>query len=119
MEIVVATLPWHVVGLQMVPSGYAKNGAGDKVGLQQLSVGSACTAEPESSNTHWHTVPSIHAQSPVTCLGLYLSTQRYASPGQWQAQSQATIMPTCLWTVKVMKNSLRRVDDPTHQNTEP
>lgn len=52
MEIVVATLPWHIVGLQMVPSGYAKNGAGDKVGLQQLSVGSACTAEPESSNTH-------------------------------------------------------------------
>lgn len=52
MEIVVATLPWHVVGLQMVPSGYAKNGAGDKVRLQQLSVGSACTAEPESSNTH-------------------------------------------------------------------
>lgn len=38
MEIVVATLPWHVRGLQMVPSGHAKNGAGDKVGLQQLSA---------------------------------------------------------------------------------
>lgn len=48
MEIVVATLPWHIVGLQMVPSGHAKNGAGDKVGLQQLSAGSACTAEPKS-----------------------------------------------------------------------
>lgn len=64
MEIVVATLPWHVVGLQMVPSGHAKNGAGDKVGLQQLSVGSACTAEPESSNMHLHMVPSIMDKAP-------------------------------------------------------
>lgn len=82
MEIVVATLPWRVVGLQMVPSGHAKNGAGDKVGLQQLSVGSACTAEPEPSNVHFYMVPSIHGQSPVTYLGLYLSTQGYVSPGQ-------------------------------------
>lgn len=48
MEIVAATLPWHVLGLQMVPSGHAKNGAGDKVGLQQLSAVAARLTKPQS-----------------------------------------------------------------------
>lgn len=48
MEIVAATLPWHILGLQMVPSGHAKNGAGNKVGLQQLSAVTARTAKPQS-----------------------------------------------------------------------
>jgi hypothetical protein len=47
MEIVVTVLPWHVLGLQMVPGGHAKNGAGDKVGLQQLSALATCTSKPQ------------------------------------------------------------------------
>lgn len=46
MEIAVATLPWHVLDLQMVPSEHAKSGAGDNVGLQQLSAVTACTIKP-------------------------------------------------------------------------
>lgn len=48
MEIMVATMPGHVFGLQMVPSKHAKNGTGDKVGLQQLSVVTACIAKPKN-----------------------------------------------------------------------
>lgn len=59
MEIVAATLPWHVLGLQMVPSGHAKNGAADKVGLQQLSAVTARTAKPQSRPCAL-TVPCIH-----------------------------------------------------------
>lgn len=36
MEIAVVALPWHVLGLQMVPSGFASNGTGDKVGLSAV-----------------------------------------------------------------------------------
>lgn len=82
MEIVVAAPPWRVLGLQMVPSGHAKNGAGDKVGLRQLSVVIACTTKPSPSNMHLHAVPSNHRQSPTTCLELPLSAQAYASSGQ-------------------------------------
>lgn len=46
METVAAALPWHVLGLQMVPSGHANNGAGDKVRLQQLAAATARTAKP-------------------------------------------------------------------------
>lgn len=59
-----ATLPWHVLGLQMVPTGHAKNGAGDEVGLQQLSVVTACTAEPQSPR--WALAGgTLHSQSPT------------------------------------------------------
>lgn len=47
MEIVVAMPPCHVLDLQMVPSGLAKN-VGGKVGLQQLSVVTAGTSKPQS-----------------------------------------------------------------------
>lgn len=47
MEIMVAVMPWRVLGLQMVPSGHAKNSTGDKVGLQQLSVVTTRFTEPK------------------------------------------------------------------------
>lgn len=55
MEIMVATMPWHVLGLQMVPGGHAKMVQGARWG---------CESWPSPSNGHLHIVPFIHRQTP-------------------------------------------------------
>lgn len=104
MEIVAATLPWHVLGLQMVPSGHAKNGAGDKVGLQQLSAVAARTAKPQSLQCA-RTVPCIHRQSPTTCRELHLSARLcLLLADNMHTTRPPSCQPAC---GMVMKNGLR------------